>query len=384
MTALPPPDASGPTMTHSPSPIAGFEDWPEAVRRLGRSKGHNTASGLLAQALGVPAPIPTPTVTVRRTRTVDGVQLQDLEWQLPYGPPTRGFLLRPTRAEGILPGVLWLHCHGGNKWLGAERLIDAGAETSEEVTALQQNLYSGHAAANELARAGFAVLVHDSFSWGSRRFLLDPPPARVAEGLSAQRALWREEGVKPTHTLEYNKAAALHEHTVAKTAGLLGTSYAGMVAFEDLAALDILRALPDVDGNRVGVGGFSGGGGRALVLSALAPKVRAAVVCCMMTTLKGLFPAHMDTHSWLLATPGLASTFEWPELTRINRDCRYLVQFAGGDPLFSPEGMHDADTWLRADAAGTPSRYTGTWYDAGHAVTPAMLAETLEYLTASL
>ncbi|MFJ6281361.1 hypothetical protein [Arthrobacter subterraneus] len=103
-----------------------------------------------------------------------------------------------------------------------------------------------------------------------------------------------------------------------------------------------------------------------------------------MTTLKGLFPAHLDTHSWLLATPGLASTFEWPELTRINRDCRYLVQFAGGDPLFSSEGMHDADTWLRDDAAGTPSRYTGTWYDTGHVVTPAMLAETLEYFTVSL
>jgi hypothetical protein len=124
-------------MTLPPSPIAGFEDWPQAVRRLGRCAGHNAASGLLAQTLGVPAPIPTPAITIRRTRTVNGVQLQDLEWQLPYGPPTRGFLLKPTQSEDSLPGVLWLHCHGGNKWLGAERLIDAGAETVEEVTALQ-------------------------------------------------------------------------------------------------------------------------------------------------------------------------------------------------------------------------------------------------------
>ena len=34
----------------------------------------------------------------------------------------------------------------------------------------------------------------------------------------------------------YNAAAAIHEDTVAKAAGLLGTSFAGMVAHDDLAA----------------------------------------------------------------------------------------------------------------------------------------------------
>lgn len=371
-------------MTPLPNPIAGFEDWPDAVRRHGKHPGHNTASARLAQALGVPAPIPAPPVTVHSTQVVDGVELQELGWELPYGPPTKGYLLKPAHAEGPLPGVLWLHCHGGNKWLGAERLIDAGGDTSAEVTAVQQNLYSGHAVANDLARAGFAVLVHDSFTWGSRRFVLDPPPARAAEGMAARRALWREEGVQPTPAMEYNAAAALHEHTVAKIAGLLGTSYAGMVAFEDLAALEVLRNLPGVENGSVGVGGFSGGGGRALVLSALAPEVRAAVVCCMMTTFEGLFPSHADAHSWLLATPGLAASFDWPELTAINTACRYLVQYAGQDPLFTSNGMHDADALLTALTTSEPGRYTGSWYDTGHVVTPEMLREFICYLAASL
>ncbi|WP_299166878.1 dienelactone hydrolase family protein [uncultured Arthrobacter sp.] len=375
-------------MTSLPNPIAGFEDWPDAVRRLGKHPGHNAASAELAQALGVPGPVPTPPVTVHRTSVIDGVELQELGWELPYGPPTKGYLLKPVRAQHELPGVLWLHCHGGNKWLGAERLIDAGdennGETSAEVTAVQQNLYSGHAVANDLARAGFAVLVHDSFTWGSRRFVLDPPPARVAEGLAARRALWREEGAQPTPAMEYNAAAALHEHTLAKIAGLLGTSYAGMVALEDLAALEVLRNLPGVENGRVGVGGFSGGGGRALVLSALAPEVRAAVVCCMMTTFEGLFPSHADTHSWLLATPGLAGTFDWPELAAINTACRYLVQYGRHDPLFTSDGMHDADALLAALTTSEPGRYTGSWYDAGHVVTPEMLREFISYLAVSL
>lgn len=370
-------------MTHPPSPIAGYEDWPDAVRRLGRHQGHNSGSARLADGLGVPAPIDTPAVTERRSSVVDGVRIRELAWQLPFGPPTWGYVLTPASASKALPAVLWLHCHGGNKWLGAERLIDVGHATSPEVAAVHRDLYSGQALANELARAGHTVLVHDSFSWGSRRFSLDPLPARVADGVAARQALWREEGVHPTPAMEYNAAAALHEHTVAKTAGLLGTSYAGMVAFEDLTALQVLRSLPEAADEGVAVGGFSGGGGRALILSALAPEVRAAVVCCMMTTFRGLFPSHVDHHSWLLATPGLASEFEWPELTTLNPACRYLVQFALSDPLFTLEGMHDADAQLAALAGSAPDRYTGSWHDAGHVVTEGMVEEALGFLSAT-
>ncbi|MHA7247590.1 acetylxylan esterase [Arthrobacter tecti] len=374
-------------MTSPPSPIAGYEDWPDAIRRMSRLEGHSKASAQLSEALGVPGPIPETRVQSGPETVVDEVRIRQLSWQLPYGPPTRAHLLTPAGKpgrpgkQGKLPGVLWLHCHGGNKWLGAERLIDDGLGNSPEVRALQQELYSGQAIANELAKAGFAVLVHDSFTWGSRRFDLKETLGRVAEGMAAHRALWRAEGIHPTKAMEYNAAAALHENVVAKTAGLLGTSYAGVVAFEDLMALKLLTTFPEVDSARIAVGGFSGGGGRALVLSALAPKVRAAVVSCMMTTFEGLFPAQMDSHSWLLATPGLGRTFDWPDLASINPGCRYLMQYARQDHLFTHTGMHDADTKLRRDA---PGRYTGTLHDGVHAVSAGMLRESADFLSASL
>jgi hypothetical protein len=42
------------------------------------------------------------------------------------------------------------------------------------------------------------VLVHDTFSWGSRRFDLSRPTPRLAALIEAQDALWREQGLAPT------------------------------------------------------------------------------------------------------------------------------------------------------------------------------------------
>lgn len=77
------------------------------------------------------------------------------------------------------------------------------------------------------------------------------------------------------------------------------------MAHDDLAALEILAGLPGVDVERLGCIGFSGGGGRALALAVLSPRIRNYVVTCMMATFQSLLPAYLDAHSWLLQTPGL-------------------------------------------------------------------------------
>jgi dienelactone hydrolase len=76
--------------------------------------------------------------------------------------------------------------------------------------------------------------------------------------VEARKSQWREDGVVPSDAEVYNAAAGFHEDTVAKAAGLLGTSLAGMVAHDDLAALEVLGSLPGVDPERLGCIGFSG------------------------------------------------------------------------------------------------------------------------------
>ena len=179
--------------------------------------------------------------------------------------------------------------------------------------------------------------------------------------------------------MTYDAAAADHENTLAKAAGMLGTSYAGMVAFEDLTALAILRNMPRVDPARIGTGGFSGGGGRALLLSALDPEIKACVVACMMTTISALFPSHLDYHSWLMNTPGLAAEFDWPDLAALAPATRFLVQYATADPLFPQAGMQDADTALRR-VLDDPGQYRAQWHDSGHVFDRVLLDSARSHL----
>ena len=104
---------------------------------------------------------------------------------------------------------------------------------------------------------------------------------------------------------------------MAKAAGALGQTFAGAVLADDLVAFRVLAAEEGVDPARLGTFGFSGGGGRSLLLAALDHQVAACVVSCMMATFASLVPTELDTHSWLLHVPGLWSLTDWPDLTAI-------------------------------------------------------------------
>jgi dienelactone hydrolase len=364
-----------------PSAIPGYEDWPAYVRRAGRHACHSGPAQELAEVLGVPAAPPPPQVRTDWEKADDGVTTSQLSWQLGFGPRTRAWLIRPADTASLLPGVLALHCHGGSKFGGADRLVHL-PDNHPSAVASRTRHYDGRPLATDLARRGFAVLAHDTFGWGSRRFNLASPPRRTAEAVEARHAQWREAGVAPSEEAAYDAAASAHEDTIAKAAGLIGTSFAGTVAHDDLAALEILATLPGVDPARLGCLGFSGGGGRSLVLAALSPRVRSYVVSCMMTTFEALFPAYLDEHSWLLETPGLWSLCDWPEITEIPGAASFLVQYAMDDELFPESGMLGADLALRS--LHRSGAYRGSFWPGRHEFTAEMQAEAAAFLRSSL
>lgn len=103
---------------------------------------------------------------------VDGIRIEELTWQLPHGPPTRAVLLRPTtfcEGDQPLPAVLALHCHGGDKHFGVEKITITDRPQHSLMEAHQRVFYEGKAWANECARRGFVVLAHDVFPFGSRK-----------------------------------------------------------------------------------------------------------------------------------------------------------------------------------------------------------------------
>jgi hypothetical protein len=113
----------------APNPIAGYEDWPAAVRSAEPYVGADWAGTTLGGVLGLRR-IERPTVRDDGSRRLDGVLIQRLRWSVGYGPETTAWLLRPAGVRRSLPGVLGMHCHGGIRSVGAEQLVDLGVDST--------------------------------------------------------------------------------------------------------------------------------------------------------------------------------------------------------------------------------------------------------------
>ena len=177
-------------------------------------------------------------------------------------------------------------------------------------------------------------------------------------------------------------ASGLHEDTVAKAAGALGQTFAGAVLMDDLVALRVLGSEGGVDPAHLGTFGFSGGGGRSLLLAALDHQIAACVVCCMMATFASLVPDELDTHSWLLHVPGLWSLTDWPDLTAMGR-ARFLVQYRTDDELFPRAGMERLMIICSA-CMRAPRVTAGPSPPGGHAFDAAMQEEAWAFLAEAL
>lgn len=347
--------------------IGAYGTWPAflGIRDVVSGDPLTTTVGA---ALGVPEPVREPKVTVISSAARRGITTSRLSWSVGFGPELHAWLLHPTGlSPANLPGVLALHSHAGVKSIGAARMV--AAETSG--AAYRDRVEGGEAFADRLAEAGVAVLAADAFSFGSRRFRLDPVP----DTLAGTADLLPRAGVPEAEW--YDQLAGVHEHQVAKFAGVIGTSYAGMVAHDDLSALWVLRGLCN---GHVGVTGFSGGGGRAITVSALSPVDRVAMVA-MMATFDSLVPDYVAPHSWLLHTPGLAKTIDLPDLAAGRRTHRLQVVYCQHDDLFPVAGMRAADERLRELFAERPGVYEGVSVPTGHEFGPRTQDVVIDFLT---
>lgn len=317
----------------------------------------------------------TPNATVQHVFELDGLHIEHLFWQLPYGPPTEAWLLKPAGASGPLPGVLALHDHGGNKYLGARKIVRASRELHPVVERHQQAYYGGVGWANELARRGYVVLVHDAFAFGSRR-------VRAADLAEPARGNLQEQDPEAEQEIEaYNRFAAGHEHLMAKSLFCAGTSWPGVFLAEDQRALDYLCSRADVDAGRVGCGGLSGGGLRTVYLAGLDDRVRAACCAGMMTTWRDYLLNKCYTHTWMIYIPGLPLELDYPEILGLRVPLPSLVLNCNDDALFTLPEMQRAEGMLREvyQKAGAPERLQVSYYPGGHRFDRAMQAEAFTW-----
>ena len=316
-----------------------------------------------------------PAATVQAQYEFDGLHIEELSWQLPYGPPTAAIFLKPAGATGKLPGVVALHDHGGNKYLGCRKITRTSQELHPVVQEHQAESYGSTAWANELAKRGYALLVPDAFAFASRRVRLADVPEAIRDGLSD------DDPENPQNIAAYNQWAAMHESILAKSLFSAGTTWPGVFSAEDQRALDVLCARPDVDASRVGCGGLSGGGLRTVFLAGLDPRIRCAVCAGMMTTWRDYLLNRSHTHTWMCYVPLLPPELDYPEILGLRVPLPTLVLNNEADPLFTLPEMQRADRMLAGiyGKAGASERYRCTFYPGPHKFEPDMQAEAFNW-----
>jgi len=330
-------------------------------------------------------------VKIEKRWTADGVDGEVITWSVGYGPRTEAWYLRPAGIKGRLPGVVALHDHGGFKFLGKEKIAFGPGEPSEIQTDWVTRCYGGRAWANDLARQGFAVLVPDCFSWGSRKFDSDTIPGwdhAIGNALhNVEPMASNPPKALPDDVSKYSWTCVAHEHTLQKYCHVLGTTLAGVIAYEDRVAAEYLATRKDVQAGGVGCVGLSGGGLRSSLMQATSQRVRAAVVVGLMSTYDGLLDHNVVSHTWMLyPTPELARWGDWSDLTACRAPSPLLVQYDNEDQLFSLEGMKAADARLKQlyKLAGAPKNYTGQFYPGPHKFDVAMQEAAFTWLAMNL
>lgn len=319
-------------------------------------------------------------VTVERTYVFDGLVIEELSWQLPYGRKTEAILLKPEGVKKPLPGILALHDHGGKKYFGKRKITRVSDNTHPLIEEHQNNDYDGIAWANEIAKRGYVVLVHDAFSFASRRVYY-----KDVEGISWGSLQVQNKTDECPDTIKnvksYNSWAGQHEDVMAKSLLCAGTTLAGMVMAEDKIALDVLSKRKDVDAERIGCGGLSGGGMRTVFLGGIDERIKCAVCVGFMTTWKDFLLQKSYTHTWMAFAPNLPKYLDFPEILGLRVPLPTLVQNNNQDDLYTLSEMKKADKILTEvyEKADNSDKYQAKFYDGEHKFDRKMQADAFDW-----
>jgi hypothetical protein len=236
------------------TPPASVEAWKVRAERLRRQV-------LLAAGLW-PMPDRTPAHAVIHGKVDrEGYTVEKVYFESYPGHFVTGSLYRPKGRAGKRPAMLCPYGH----WAGG-RYFDAGLEeVRREIKRGAEKFEVGgryilQAQCVQLARMGCVVLQYDMVGVADSRQLEHSPGSRP-------------EMNTPKNWGFFSPQAELR----------LQTQF-GLQTYNSLRALDFLCALPDVDPERIGMTGGSGGGTQTFILCAIDPRPAAELPAVMVST----------------------------------------------------------------------------------------------------
>ena len=185
---------------------------------------------------------------------------------------------------------------------------------------------AGQLLSSNLARKGFVVLAYDPVGQGERQQAYDKRTGRSLIG-----------GATEQHFS--NGAAAI----------LLGQSVGRYFIHDGMRAIDYLVSRPEVDPERIGATGCSGGGTQTTYISALDPRVKVAAVACYMNSFQTLFGGSVGDSEQ--SPPGfLAAGLDQTDYVELFAPKPWLITSTEQD-FFTPAGakqvFDEAQGWYK-------------------------------------
>ena len=253
----------------------------------------------------------------------DGYRARKIEIRLSKYYTVPAYVLIPD-GMGPFPAINCLHDHGAHLFIGKEKMIrPLACEDSTVIRDADEWVagYEGQFLGDYLAGHGYVVFSADAPMWGERG---------------------QKEGPRRD---KYDM--------IAGNMMMYGIDLSAYMTYDDISGTDYLASMPEVDPARIGCTGWSMGGYRTWMLSALSDRIKAgAAVCWMVTTDEQLTFKYKRTENGGFANclPGLRRWLDYPHIASIA--CPKPMLFINGtqDKLFPVAGVEKAfkimhDTW---------------------------------------
>ncbi|WP_436715059.1 acetylxylan esterase [Roseiconus lacunae] len=247
-----------------------------------------------------------PVVTGRHE--ADGVTVENLHFQSMPGLYVTANFYRPKHQDGPLPAILYVCGHGG--------------ERDRNGTSLGNKTHYQHHGA-WFARNGYVCLTIDTIQLGEIE--------GIHHGTYREKMWW------------WNNR---------------GYTPAGVEAFNCVRSLDYLQSRPEVDGERIGVTGRSGGGVYSWWVAAIDERIKVAVPVAGITNLKnqvidGCVEGHCDCMF-------MVNRFRWDfaKIAALVAPRPLLITNSDSDSIFPLDGVVDLHQDVRRiyEFYGKPSQ----------------------------
>lgn len=344
-------------------PTANYDEWARQARALLADGLHYDTGKLALNA-----------VTTARLET-DSFVRETIEFNTTPWFRVPGYFYTPKNVPLPAPALVLFHEWGGPMLFGADRV--SGEPVHPVIVSHRAAYTSGRPLADWYASQGYAVIVIDAYHFGRR----------APRGLGGLPASFDPTALDEATLKRYDGLVREQLYLGVRELNWAGTTWAGVNYGDDSRCIDYLLSRQEVDPERIGCTGLSGGGWRANIMAALEPRIKAAVAVGWMTTGDAQqsynFSGAVGTFCLL---PGVWNRIDIPDLIAMAAPKAVMVVSGTKDTLFPPLGQKEAARQI-AEAyawAGSPNRFREYAPAKEHCYDAEIQSEALAWLNTHL